>query len=30
MYHIWVWVWYIWYTVRTFVNTTMYPHQAQQ
>jgi hypothetical protein len=26
----WSQVWYIWYFVRTFVNATMYPHQAQQ
>jgi hypothetical protein len=23
----WIQVWYIWYLVRTFVSTTMYPHQ---
>jgi hypothetical protein len=26
----WIQLWYIWYVVRTFVNATMYPHQAQQ
>jgi hypothetical protein len=26
----WIQVWYIWNTVRTFVNATMYPHPAQQ
>jgi hypothetical protein len=25
----WIQVWYIWYIVRTFVNTTMYLHPAQ-
>jgi hypothetical protein len=26
----WIQVWYIWYIVRTFVNTAMYPYPAQQ
>jgi hypothetical protein len=26
----WVQVWYIWNIVRTFVNATMYPHQAEE
>jgi hypothetical protein len=25
----WIQVWYIWNTVRIFVNATMYPYQAQ-
>jgi hypothetical protein len=25
----WIQVWYIWYIVRTPINTTMYPHPAQ-
>jgi hypothetical protein len=25
----WIQVWYIWYIVRTFINATKYPHQAQ-
>jgi hypothetical protein len=25
----WIQLWHIWYTVRTFVNTPMYPHPAQ-
>jgi hypothetical protein len=23
-------IWYIWYIIRTFANTPMYPHPAQQ
>jgi hypothetical protein len=26
----WIQVWYIWYSVRTFVSATMYPHPTQQ
>jgi hypothetical protein len=25
----WIQVWHIWYTARTFINVTMYPHPAQ-
>jgi hypothetical protein len=23
-------IWHVWYIVRTFINSTMYPHPAQQ